>query len=278
MKKLTDPGKIKATKTYNAAADHYDDAPLAFWDLYGRRTVQRLDLAPGSSVLDVACGTGASALPSAELVGPKGKVVAVDLAERLLELGRAKAASRGLENIEFQVGDMTDLGFPDEHFDAVVCVFGIFFVADMESHVGELWRMVRPGGRLAITTWGPRIFAPVYEVWLEAVKAERPDLYSAFNPWDRITDVESVRQLFLDGGVENAEVVAEDGRQALERPEDWWTVALGSGLRWTIDQMGPKAAARVRDANLKWIRDNGVNAIETNVIYAVATKDRRSKE
>ena len=67
---LTDPLKIKAATTYISAAIHFDDAPLAFWELYGRCTVGRLDLKRGSSVLDVGCGTGDSALPAAELVGP----------------------------------------------------------------------------------------------------------------------------------------------------------------------------------------------------------------
>ena len=53
--------KAKAAATYNAAADHFDDAPLAFWDRYGRRTVERLGLAEGALVLDAGCGSGASA-------------------------------------------------------------------------------------------------------------------------------------------------------------------------------------------------------------------------
>jgi hypothetical protein len=102
----------------------------------------------------------------------------------------------GLSNVEFRCADMTSLGYPDGRFDAVVSVFSIFFVPDMERLVRELWRMVRPGGKLAVTTWGPRIFEPAYSRWLAAIKRERPDLYSAFNPWDRITDVESVRVCF----------------------------------------------------------------------------------
>jgi SAM-dependent methyltransferase len=109
---------------------------------------------------------------------------------------------------------MTSLGYPDGRFDAVVSVFSIFFVPDMEGLVRELWRMVRPGGKLAVTTWGPRIFEPAYSRWHAAIKRERPDLHSAFNPWDRITDIDSVRRLLRDGGVSNAEVVAEDGRCA----------------------------------------------------------------
>ena len=59
---LTDPAKIKAATTYNSAAEHFDDAPLAFWELYGRRTVDRLNLKCGSTVLDVGC-RGASCSP-----------------------------------------------------------------------------------------------------------------------------------------------------------------------------------------------------------------------
>jgi ubiquinone/menaquinone biosynthesis C-methylase UbiE len=100
----SEEARIMAANVYNAAADHFDDAALGFWDRYGRKTVERLSLPAGASVLDVACGTGASALLAAEIVGPDGRVLGVDLAENLLELARAKAAQRNLDNIEFQLG------------------------------------------------------------------------------------------------------------------------------------------------------------------------------
>src|SRR5215813_6938623 len=248
--------KEKAAATYDAAADHFDDEPLSFWDLIGKRTVTNLKLQAGAKVLDVGCGTGASALPAAQAVGKSGFVVGVDLASRLLERAHTKALAAGLDNVEFRLADMTALKYPDDSFDAVVSVFSIFFVPDMEGLVRELWRMVRPGGKLAVTTWGPRIFEPAYSRWLIAVGKERPDLHSAFNPWDRITDVESVKQLLRDGGAVGIEVTAEDGLQPLRSAEDWWIIALGSGLRWTIDQMGPQVAARVRGDNLHWLSEN----------------------
>jgi ubiquinone/menaquinone biosynthesis C-methylase UbiE len=70
----TDAAKLKAATTYNAAADHFDDQPLEFWARIGLRTVERLRLPLGCSVLDVGCGTGASALPAAGKVEPKGRV------------------------------------------------------------------------------------------------------------------------------------------------------------------------------------------------------------
>jgi ubiquinone/menaquinone biosynthesis C-methylase UbiE len=272
---LGDPlrqAKAKAAATYDAAADHFDDEPLSFWERVGRRTVARLGLRAGDRVLDVGCGTGASALPAAQIVGPDGFVLGVDLSARLIDRARTKALIRGLTNVEFGVADMTELGYPDGRFDAVVSVFSIFFVPDMAGLVRELWRMVRPGGKLAVTTWGPRIFEPAYSLWLAAIKQECPDLHSAFNPWDRITNVESVGKLFRDGGVMNAEVTAEEGFQRLRSAEDWWTIAVGSGLRWTIDQMGPEAAARVKADNVQWLSENKIDSVETNAIYAISKK------
>ncbi|RTL59333.1 MAG: methyltransferase domain-containing protein [Sphingobacteriales bacterium] len=273
MKELTDPAKIKAANTYNAAADYFDDKALSFWNKYGTNTVNRLYQEPGMKVIDVACGSGASALPAALAVGESGNVVAIDLAQNLLDLGAAKAYRLGLQNIQFIMGDMTDLGYPDNSFDAVICVFGIFFVPDMASLLKELWRVIKPKGKLAVTTWGPNLFAPLYDVWKEEVKKERPDLYSSFNPWDRITDVQSLTELFNSAGIKTVDVVAENSSHILETPDDWWRIVLGSGFRWTIDKLGAEAAISVRNKNLEWIKTNNIKSIETNVIYGFASKE-----
>src|SRR5215468_7235988 len=96
--------------TYSAAADTFDNPVLSFWDRYGRRTVDRLDLPHGARVLDACCGTGASALPAAHRVGPDGHVTGVDLAEPALALARAKAAAQGLTNVDFRRGDIERTG------------------------------------------------------------------------------------------------------------------------------------------------------------------------
>ena len=272
MKEITDTAKLKAATTYNAASDFFDNESLSFWNKYGTATVNRLHLEHGMKVLDVACGSGASALPAALNVGTTGNVTAVDIAENLFELGRSKATKLRLHNIQFLFGDMTGLNYADESFDVVICVFGIFFVPDMETLLQELWRMVKPKGKLAITTWGPNLFAPLYNVWREQIKKERSDLYSAFNPWDRITEIQSVTNLFHSAGIENVDVVAENGVHLLHAPEDWWTIVLGSGFRWTIDKLETEAALRVRDQNIEWIKSNNIKSIETNVIYALASK------
>ena len=248
MLTITDPVKMKAAAAYNAAADHFDDEALGLWAKYGGRTIERLALQPGATVLDVGCGTGASAIPAAEKVGPTGKVIAVDLADRLLAIARRKAAARKLENIEFRHGDMENLGYPDQFFDAVICVFAIFFVPDVAKQIRELWRMVRPNGQLAITTWGPRVWEPGSTGWWSAVKQLRPDLHASFNPWDRIADPASLRKLFTEAGVAEAAIVAEDGRQALDpqRIGGRWCSgrvtagqSIKSGRRWPKDCATP---------------------------------------
>jgi ubiquinone/menaquinone biosynthesis C-methylase UbiE len=271
MPTLTDSAE-KAAFTYNAASDHFDDEPLGFWHRYGQRTIERLALSPGARVLDAGCGTGASAIPAAEQVGPTGLVIGTDVAGRLLAIAHGKALARGLRNVEFRLGDMRQLDYPDAAFDAVVCVFAIFFAADMVAQVKELWRLVRPGGRLAITTWGPRMFEPASSGWRSSVRTLRPDLYSAFNPWDRITEPETLRDLLSEAGVPRAEITPESGWQRLCSAADWWRVVLGSGYRWTIEQMGPETAAEARRMNLDWIRTHRIEAIETNVLFAIAAK------
>ena len=87
--------KEKAAATYDAAAHHFDDEPLSFWDRVGKRTIANLKLHAGAKVLDVGCGTGASALPAAQAVGGNGSVVGVDLASRSARPSACKGASSG---------------------------------------------------------------------------------------------------------------------------------------------------------------------------------------
>ena len=268
-----DDAKKKAASTYNAASDFYDHPANTFWGRYGKQTVARLRLAPGERVLDVCCGSGASAIPEAETVGPTGSVIGVDLAENLLALARSKAENQGLTNIQFRTGDMTQLPFDDGSFDVVVCVFGIFFVPDMEAALRELKRVLRIGGKVAITTWGPRFFEPASTAFWESVRDVRPDLYKGFNPWDRISDVDAVSSLLTSAGFETVEAVAESGAQPVNSPDDWWAMIMGSGYRGTVAQLDPADRERVRLANLDFIHRTTLRSLESNVVYATAQKN-----
>jgi len=269
---MPENAQARAAFTYNAAADFYDASPLGFWDYFGRRTIELASLPSGSRVLDVCCGAGASALPAAEAVGPKGNVVGVDLANQLLESARTKAIQRRLGNVDFELGDMLSLRFPVASFDAVVCVFGIFFVPDMARAVSELWSRVRPGGKLAVTTWGPNFCEPANDAFWCSIENVRSDLYKGFNPWDRISDPASLRKILDGAGVTSPKIIAENRFHPVTSPDDWWTIILGSGYRGTIEQLAPVERQKVKEANLAFIRDENISAVETNVLYALAKK------
>src|SRR6266496_1595250 len=98
---MPENAQARAAFAYNAAADFYDAAPLSFWNYFGQRTIELLSLPIAGRVLDVCCGAGGSALPAAELVGSKGKVIGVDVAQALLELARTRAAQQRLGNVQF---------------------------------------------------------------------------------------------------------------------------------------------------------------------------------
>jgi ubiquinone/menaquinone biosynthesis C-methylase UbiE len=267
-----DSAQQKTAATYNAAADCYDDSANTFWARFGRRTIERLDPQPGQRVLDVCCGSGASALPTAEKVSPSGFVLGVDLSEKLLELARAKARAQQLGNIEFRVADMLHMSLPELPFDAVVCVFGIFFVPDMVAAIRELWRFVRPDGKLAITTWGPRFFEPATTFFWNSIREVKPELYKGFNPWDRICEPDALLSLLREAGIENADAIAETGEHAIPSPAAWWSAVLGSGYRGTIDQLEPAKREYVRQANLEYISKSGIRSVEANVVYAIGNK------
>lgn len=264
--------KAKAAAAYNAASDLFDHPVNTFWDRFGRNTIDRLDLKPDASVLDVCCGSGASALPAAERVGDNGRVIGIDLAENLLNLASAKAINKGLNNVEFRVGDMLHTGFADASFDAVVCVFGIFFVPDIAAAMRELWRVLRPGGKLAITTWGPDFFEPANTVFWNAVRDVRPELYKGFNPWDRIAEPSSLGAIFEEAGLPKPSIVAEQGAHPIASSEDWWITLLGSGYRGTIDQLDSEMVEYVRQANHLFISNTQIKEVKANVLYAVAEK------
>ena len=264
--------KAKAAATYNAAADSFDDPANSFWDRFGRETIERLGLQPGAWVFDACCGSGASAIPAAETVGPLGYVLGVDLAEGLLALARAKARARRLDHVEFRVGDVLDPALTADRFDAVVCVFGIFFIPDMAAAVRALWSMLRPGGRLAITTWGPNTFEPASTAFWNSVREVRPDLYKGFNPWDRISKPQALRDLLQTAGIDRAEVIPEPGTHPIPTPEAWWTLLLGSGYRGTIDQLAEPERERVRQASLAYVCATGISSVEASVVFAMARK------
>src|SRR3954451_19678638 len=118
------------------------------------RLVERAGGAPGRRVLDVACGYGEPALTAARTAGPEGRVVATDISAEMLAFGRERATAAGLDNVEFIESGGSSLDFPHASFDAAVSRWGIIFEPDAEAAAGRIRGFLKPGARIAISSWG----------------------------------------------------------------------------------------------------------------------------
>ena len=113
-------GGFDPKATYDDASRDYEDASRDFWQYLSFRTVERLRLQPGERVLDVPCGTGPALMAAAERVGPTGRVVGLDYADRMLAIAREKVRASGVQNVEVHIGDMTAIAPPEKPYDVTV--------------------------------------------------------------------------------------------------------------------------------------------------------------
>lgn len=141
-------------QVYGRLASRYDlqHALLTFGsDERGRRMLVAHGVQAGDKVLDCGCGTGATGILALREVGPEGKVTFFDLSEDMLQVARQKITDAGLDDLaEFKTGDILALPFPDNSFDVVLSTYSLCPVYDPGQGGLELYRVLKPGGRLGI--------------------------------------------------------------------------------------------------------------------------------
>src|SRR5918999_1340360 len=156
---------------FGRGARDYDRVGTPIFGRLGRRLVELAAVQAGDRVLDVATGRGAVLFAAAELTGERGRVIGVDLAEEMVALTSADIRARGIANAEVRVADAEQLSeFADGGFDCVTCAFAIFFLPGPESALREFHRVLRPGGTVALSSWG-RADDPRYE-WYRELRRE----------------------------------------------------------------------------------------------------------
>ncbi len=182
------------------------------------------DLLPGEVVLDLGSGGGIDALLSAHQVGPTGKVYGLETADEVLALAREGQARTGITNVEFLKGEIENVPLPDNSVDVIICSGALNLSADKPRVLAEAFRVLRPGGRLAVSdivvrgSVAPRIRERV-ETWVGCLAGALGDTqfrsYLADAGFDaieiqpaRIYTLEEMRAL-LAGRGEDAEQVAQ---------------------------------------------------------------------
>ena len=145
------PGKARlVAEQFGKAAESYDRTP--YFPLCGRRLVELAEISEGAHALDVATGTGAVLFPAASLVGPRGRVVGIDIAGPMVAATNSEIVRRHVQNAEARQMDAIALGFPSGSFDCVLCGFALFFIPELARALSEFHRVLRLGGRLAVST------------------------------------------------------------------------------------------------------------------------------
>ena len=160
--------------------------------------VETVDVQPGHRVLDVAAGTGTSALPA---VRRGAEVIATDLTPELLDIGRAAAEAEGLDpstgsgNLTWQTADAEALPYEDAEFDVVLSAIGVMFAPHHQQAADELVRVSRPGGTIAVLSWTPEGFIGQLFATMKPYAPPPPPGASPAPLWGR---ADHVRGLFGD--------------------------------------------------------------------------------
>jgi ubiquinone/menaquinone biosynthesis C-methylase UbiE len=137
---------------FSAGWKKWDDLTMDFLKPMADAIIGLLKPGGTDTVLDVASGTGEPGLTIATMLNG-GKVIAIDLAEGMLEVARENAERRGISNFKTISCDVSALPFQDNSFDAISCRFGFMFFPDMLVAAKEMLRVLKPGGRIAVTVW-----------------------------------------------------------------------------------------------------------------------------
>lgn len=213
----------------SGAAEVYDEFFVpALFGAWAPRVVEAAQLQPGMRVVDVACGTGVLAIEAAKAVSPDGAVVGVDLDPGMLAVARRKEA-----NVEWQQAHAEALPFESDSFDAVVSQFGLMFFEDKEAAIGEMWRVLRPGGRLVLAVWDSLDNIPGYANLTSLLARLFGDAVAGLlNAPFSLGDPDTLRSLFWASGVPDTEVRRMFGEARFPSMRSWmhtdvrgWTLA-----------------------------------------------------
>jgi SAM-dependent methyltransferase len=235
--------------------------------------VRRLGFAPGTRVLDVACGTGNLTLPAAQA----GAVVTgVDIATNLLEQARARAAAEKLA-ARFDEGDAEKLPYPDASFDAVISMFGVMFAPRPDLSAAELLRVCRPGGTIALANWTPGGFVGQM---FKTIAGHVPPPAGVPSPllWG---DEAKVRERLGEGATElraTTRLIAFEFPFGAAEVVEFWRVYYGPTNRAfeALAADPAKQAALRADLERLWSEHNragsGSTRVESEYLEVIATK------
>lgn len=170
---MTAPSPLAEPLPWNLVSSGYAAELVPFFERFAFEAARLAEVRAGSRVLDVATGPGTFAFVAAR---EGAQVTAIDFADEMIAQLRTRAAREDVGTIDARVGDGMALAEPDGSFDAAVSMFGLIFFPDRARGLGELRRVVRPGGRAVVASWAPFDRIPLMADLFAALRAELPGL------------------------------------------------------------------------------------------------------
>ncbi len=233
---------------FDRAAATYDHTGVDFFSVFGRRLVEIAALAPGERVLDVGCGRGAVLFAAAEAVGPAGAVRGIDPAPGMVTRTAAEVHERGLAHVRVDIGAVETLADSTEApYDAVLAGLVLFFLPDLHTGLRTCREVLRPGGRLAFSWFGPD--DPRWEPVLSAARSFRPDDTPPMPmPWtnDVWREVASVEAAVVTAGFSEPATVEEPYDVTFTDPGQWWRWSWSNGSRAILEAIPADRLAEAR--------------------------------
>jgi SAM-dependent methyltransferase len=265
---------------FDRVSTTYDQVGVDFFGQFGRRLVALAGLKPGWRVLDIGTGRGAVLFPAAEAVVPGGgEVLGVDLAQGMVDATAAEVQRRGLEHVYLQVLDAQTLpGLPERAYDAVLSGLSAFFLPDPHAGLRRWFELLRPGGRLALSSFSGDDFRfkPAHEA-LATFMPEGPPPPQAPGI-DAFQDNDTVADLLRSAGFVEIGSVERVHQTVFRSPEHWWQWQGSHGGRITLDRIPPahlEAAKAAACAALEPLcQADGTLVLEPKLRYTVADKPR----
>jgi SAM-dependent methyltransferase len=240
------------------------------------RLVELADVKPGSRVLDVAAGYGEPSLSAAKVAGPEGSVVATDIAADMLAYGRERAQAAGLDIIDFVESEVMALDFEPQSFDAALSRWGIIFDPDGEGAAERVRGFLKPGARMAISSWGPPDRTPFLGVPMRTAMQRLdvpPPPPGTPGPLSRPSE-EALGGLLSGGGFSDIEAEELEVSFTWDSPEDFTTFVkeIAPPISAIIDPHPADVQAETWAAITEAIReradDNGTVTLANQVFLA----------
>jgi ubiquinone/menaquinone biosynthesis C-methylase UbiE len=237
----------RVAAVFDRVADVYDTVGVPWFTPIAQQVVRLAAPAPGERALDVGCGRGAATFALAEAVGRDGHVTGIDLSAAMIEACRADATARGLEHVDLQVMDAASPSLPAAGYDLVVSSLVVFFLPDPAAALAAWRRCLVPGGRLAMSTFGPRdrVWDAVDATFRPYLPPEMLDARTSGAQGPFSSDA-GVEELVAAAGYTAVRTVSFDVEVSFADAGEWYAFSRSHGQRamWDAVPAGDRSTVR----------------------------------